>query len=144
MDTLQPQEMANILHIMAKWRYQGSSPLAEAMSGEFTPQEITNTLWAFATMGTKPGAHVMGQLEWRAEAISGEFNLRDIANTLWAFAAMGAKPGERVMGQLERRAEEISGEFNLQNVANNFCFQLTFCGNRLSFLLCFVCQFCRH
>ena len=57
---------------------------AEAISGEFNPQGIANTLWAFATMGTKPGERMMGQLERRAEAISGEFNSQAIANTLWA------------------------------------------------------------
>ena len=28
----------------------------EVMSGEFNSQTIANTLWAFATMGTKPGS----------------------------------------------------------------------------------------
>ncbi len=42
------------------------------------------TLWAFATMGTKPGDRMLGHLERQAEAISGEFNSQDIANTLWA------------------------------------------------------------
>jgi hypothetical protein len=46
---------------------------AEAISGEFNSQNVANTLWAFATMGTKPGERMMGQLERRAEAISGEF-----------------------------------------------------------------------
>jgi hypothetical protein len=91
---------------------------AEAISGEFNSQDISNTLWAFATMGAKPGESVMGQLERRAEVISGEFTPQDIANTLWAFATMGTKPGERVMGQLERRVEAISGEFNSQDISN--------------------------
>jgi hypothetical protein len=34
-------------------------------------QEVTNTLWAFATWGAKPVERMMGQLERRAEAISG-------------------------------------------------------------------------
>jgi hypothetical protein len=42
---------------------------AEAISGEFNSQAVGNTLWAFATMGTKPGERMMGQLERRAEAI---------------------------------------------------------------------------
>jgi hypothetical protein len=37
-------------------------------------QTVANTLWAFATLGTKPGERLMGQLEGRAEVISGEFN----------------------------------------------------------------------
>jgi hypothetical protein len=54
------------------------------MSGEFNSQEVANTLWAFATIGTKPGERLVGQLERRAEAISGEFNSQEVANTLWA------------------------------------------------------------
>ena len=78
---------------------------AEAISGEFNSQNVANTLWAYATIGTKPEQRMMGQLERRAETISGEFNSQAIANTLWAYATMGTKPGERMMGQLERRAE---------------------------------------
>ncbi len=84
---------------------------AEAISGEFNSREVANMLWAYATMGRKPGERMMGQLEGRVEAISGEFNSRDVANTLWTFATMGRKPGERMMGQLEGRVEAISGQF---------------------------------
>ncbi len=59
---------------------------AEAISGEFNSQEVANTLWALATMGTTPGDRLMGQLKRRAEAISGEFNSQDVANTLWAIS----------------------------------------------------------
>jgi hypothetical protein len=86
-----PQQTANTLHIMAKYRHKPSQALlmalegrAEAISGEFNSQEVANTLWAFATMGRKPGERMMGQLEGRAEAISGEFNSQEVANTLWS------------------------------------------------------------
>jgi len=49
-------------------------------------------------MGTKPGEHLMGQLEAGAEAISGELNSQNVRNTLWEFATMGRKPGERMLG----------------------------------------------
>jgi hypothetical protein len=112
---------------MAKQRYKATGPLllalerrAEVISREFKSQahDVANTLWLFATTGTKPGERMMGQLERRAETISGKFNSQSAANTLWAFATMGTKPGERMMGQLERRTEAISGEFNSQEVAN--------------------------
>jgi hypothetical protein len=48
----------------------------ELMSGKFNWQEVANKMWAFATMGTKPGERMTGQLERRTEAISGEFNSR--------------------------------------------------------------------
>jgi hypothetical protein len=52
---------------------------AEATSGDFNSQAIASTMWAFATMGTKPGKRMMGRLERRAEAMSGEFNSQAIA-----------------------------------------------------------------
>ena len=36
---------------------------AEEISGEFSSQDVANTLWAFETMGRKPGDRMMGQLE---------------------------------------------------------------------------------
>jgi hypothetical protein len=33
---------------------------AEAISGEFNSQDVANTLWAFATMGIRPGKRMMG------------------------------------------------------------------------------------
>ena len=62
------------------------------MSGGFNPQAVANTM--YATMGTKSGDRMMGQLERQAEAISGEFNSQNVANTLWAYATMGTRPGE--------------------------------------------------
>ena len=90
----------------------------DAISGEFNSQDIANTMWAFTTMGTKPGERMMGQLERQLEAMSGKFNSQEVVNTMWAFATMGTNPGERMMGQLERRTETISGEFKSQDIAN--------------------------
>ncbi len=60
------QGIANTLHIMVKQRYKGTGPLLmtkerrEVISGEFNSQTVVNTLWAFTTMGTKPGERMMG------------------------------------------------------------------------------------
>ena len=72
------QGIANTLHIMAKQRHY--TPIenlllalerrAEAISGEFNSQDVANTLWAFATMGRKPGERMMGQLEGRTCSFS--------------------------------------------------------------------------
>jgi hypothetical protein len=89
MKTFGPQGLANTHHIMAKKSHKPSenfsrSHRAEEISGEFNSQAVANTLWAYATMGRKPGERVMGLLEGRAEAISGEFNSRALANTQWS------------------------------------------------------------
>jgi endonuclease/exonuclease/phosphatase family metal-dependent hydrolase len=139
MQTFQPQQIANILHVTAKNGYEtcllpAFERRAEVMAGDFNSQGIANTLWAYATMGRKPGEllmgqlerraeviagdfNSMGQLERRAEVIAGDFNSQGIVNTLWAYATMGRKPGELLMGHLERRAEVIAGDFNSQEIA---------------------------
>jgi len=56
---------------------------AEAISGEFKPKEVANTLWAYATLGIQPGGSFLGQLEEQVERLAHEFNSQDVANTLW-------------------------------------------------------------
>jgi hypothetical protein len=61
MQDFEAQGIANTLHVMEKQWYKATGPLllalerrAETITVEFKPQEVSNTLWAFATMGTKP------------------------------------------------------------------------------------------
>jgi hypothetical protein len=90
----------------------------ETISTKLKPQDVSNTLWAYATMGTKPGDRIMGLLERRVQTISEEFTSQSVANMMWVFTTMGTKPGERMMGLLDRRVEVISGEIKSQDVAN--------------------------
>ena len=49
---------------------------SEAVAGTFNAQDVTNTLWAYATMGREPGAGLMmRELEGRAEALAGTFKI---------------------------------------------------------------------
>ena len=117
MDAFEAQEVANILHIMAKTRYRPWDPAvvpklegrAEAVAGTFNAQNVANTLWAYVTMGRAPGAGLMRALEGRAEAVAGTFKEQEVANTLWAYATMGREPGAGVMRGLEGRAEALAG-----------------------------------
>jgi hypothetical protein len=65
----------------------------EVRAGTFNAQDVANTLWAYATMGRKPGAGLM-RVEGRAEALAGTFNAQNVANTLWAYAKLGREHGE--------------------------------------------------
>ena len=59
MEKFKAQQVANILHIMAKTRYRPWDPAvvpklegrAEAVAGTFNAQNVANTLWAYATIG---------------------------------------------------------------------------------------------
>ena len=72
----------------------GAGGRLRAVAGDCTPQNISNTLWAYATMGERPGrVGVFGALEGRLRAVAKGFDRRHIANTLWAYATMGERPG---------------------------------------------------
>jgi len=135
MHTCDAQHVANLLHIMAKTRYRPWDPTlfpklegrAEALAGTFNSQNVTNMLWAHATMGREPGARLMRELEGRVEALCGRgeaagrggtLNTQHVANTLWAYAKMGREPGAGLMRELEGRAEADAGTFVAQDVAN--------------------------
>ena len=97
------QELANIMHAMAKAHYTPTNPLVlgplepqtEALADTFNTQDVANTIWAYATMGRGPGAGLMRVLEGRAEALAGTFKAQGVANTLWAYATMGRNCGNR-------------------------------------------------
>ena len=84
------QELANIMHAMAKAHYTPTNPLVlgpleqhtEALADTFNPQAVANTRWAYATMGREPGAGLLRVLEGRAEALADTFNTQEVANTL--------------------------------------------------------------
>ena len=80
MDNFKAQQVANILHIMAKTRYR--------------PWDAALVL----------------RLEGRAEALAGTFNAQNVANTLWAYATMGREPGERVCVVYWRINQELIGQ----------------------------------
>jgi uncharacterized protein with PIN domain len=148
-----PQEISNTLHIIAKKRHvpANESLIAElgrkavATATAFNAQAVANTLWAYATMGTRPGERLIRALEAQAEATAASFNAQNVANTLWAYATMGRQPGdrtgspgrqpgERLMQALEAQAEANAASFNAQNVANTLWAYATMCrkpGERL-------------
>jgi hypothetical protein len=77
MQEFKPQEIANTLHTMVKHSYKPTESLrlvfeqrVEVISGEFNSQNVANTMWGFATMRTKSGDRMMGQLELWVEVIS--------------------------------------------------------------------------
>ena len=63
---------------------RGLEGRGEAIAGTFNPQNVANTLWAYATLGRAPGAGLMSVLEGRAEAVADTLNAQGVANTLWA------------------------------------------------------------
>ena len=53
---------------------------AERCVGDFSPQGLANTAWAFAT-ATQSDAQLFGTLASVAERSVGDFNVQELANT---------------------------------------------------------------
>ena len=89
--------------------------------GQCNPQDLSNLLWAYASLGYHPGETVLGAISEEVVAKVGGFNAQGVANTVWAYAALGYDPGEGVLGALTEHAGQIqetfvAGEWGLQQV----------------------------
>ena len=56
----------------------------------FDPQNLANTVWAFATLGVRQ-EELLGAIAGRALVRLEEFNPQELTNTAWAVARMGAR-----------------------------------------------------
>ena len=81
--------------------------------GNFNPQVLANTAWAFATLG-QADAQLFTALAREAERRVGNFNPQDPANTAWAFATLGQQDAS-LFTALSREAERRVGNFILFN-----------------------------
>ena len=101
---------------------------AQLCMGDFKSQELTNIVWAFATVSSgrfrfSPGqvakVETMGPLDMQlftvlAKAANrwiGDFKAQELANTAWAFAKVGWYH-MHLFTALARMAEQRLAEFN--------------------------------
>ena len=66
--------------------------------GDFNPQNIANTLWAFAMLGLQPRKELIAGMMKQAVAVRGDFIPQNIASTLWAFTTLGPQPSQELSG----------------------------------------------
>ena len=64
-----------------------------AVASEYNPQEVSNTMWANATMGREPGDRALEGLDARAAVLSTDFVAHHIVLTKWAYAMVGTVEG---------------------------------------------------
>jgi hypothetical protein len=64
-------------------------------------QAVSNSIWAFATLGWEPGAEARAVLETAVVRVAQDMNPRDAANVAWAFATLGLMPGAEARAALE-------------------------------------------
>ena len=85
--------------------------------GAMNPQEIANTLWAFATLGRQPSEVLLVRLTAQALTVLEDSNSQQIASTLWALATLGRQPNEALLVGLAARALTVLEDFNSQGIA---------------------------
>ena len=55
-------------------------------------QDISNTLWAYATLRHYPGAELLDSAARQAVFTIHRFKPQEVANTLWSYATLGHDP----------------------------------------------------
>lgn len=64
---------------------------------QFNSQNMSNTLWAFASLNHHPGPMLLKVLQRELVHKLPHFTSQGIENVLWAFATLGHHPGQLVL-----------------------------------------------
>jgi len=127
------RQIANVMHSMAKLHTSqdatmwegGDLGLLEALqrratvtSGEFTPQNVGNVLWALATMGVRADRELLKAMQIRGTATAGEFTPQNLANLLWGLATLAERADRELLEAMKIRGTATAGEFSPQDVSN--------------------------
>ena len=89
----------------------------------FTPDQISQTLWSFATLGVDADGCLLASLTTQALAVKNDFTPKDISNTLWALAMLGLQnnnsvPDRELVVAMTERAKQVQHIFKHQASAN--------------------------
>ena len=69
----------------------------KALMDCFEAQAVSNTMWAFATLGYYPDGDTLDQIGEHAVTIISTFRPQATSNTLWAYAKLGYQPPESLL-----------------------------------------------
>jgi hypothetical protein len=82
------------------------------------PQHVSNTSWAFATLGLPPGAEAWAALLAAVVRVGPGMVSQAVANTAWSFATQGLTPGAEARAALEAAVVRVAPGMVPQAVAN--------------------------
>jgi hypothetical protein len=91
---------------------------AGRVAREMNPQEVANTMWAYAKSEKTPDDKTWAALESAAGWVAREMNPQAVANVMWAFSKLERMPDDKTWAALETAAGRMAREMNPQNVAN--------------------------
>ena len=124
--SIRARSLSNLMWSYAKLGYHGNHSIVRHLSDQvptvtvddFIPQELANTLWAWATMRHQPSGDAFAALERRMLACVDDFIPQDLSNTVWAWATMRHQPSADALAALERRMLACVDDFKPQALAN--------------------------
>lgn len=95
---LQPPNMSNQPPaIVYTNQFQQLIYAIKALLERFEAQAVSNTMWAFATLGYYPDGDTLDQIGEHAVTIISTFRPQATSNTLWAYAKLGYQPPESLL-----------------------------------------------
>lgn len=95
---LQPPNMSNQPPaIVYTNQFQQLIYAIKALLERFEAQAVSNTMWAFATLGYYPDGNMLDQIGEHAVTIISTFRPQATSNTLWAYAKLGYQPPESLL-----------------------------------------------
>jgi hypothetical protein len=83
------------------------SPPRPNNTGRLNGQQLSNVMWALATLGIEPSQHLADDLRWRAAEVAGELTGHGVSSVLWSFATMGKSPGASLLDALRVRSLDL-------------------------------------
>jgi hypothetical protein len=82
------------------------------------PQNVSNVLWAAATLQLQPTGAELQQLLWRFTAVLADATPQEVSNTLWAVATMGQQVPPQQLQRLLEKAVAVLADATPQAVSN--------------------------
>lgn len=77
-------------------------------------QDISNTLWAYATLQWHPGQELMQGAARQATLLMPRFKPQEVANTLWSYATLSCHPGTVLLDTVAAHMTERIQHFRPQ------------------------------
>jgi hypothetical protein len=131
-----PQHVANTTHGIAKLHEAGRLDAADGSVGDalaaletdtvrvaptMNPQDVANTVWAYAALGRMPDDKTWAALETAAGRVAREMNPQNVANVMWAYAKLERMPDDKTWAALETAAGRVASEMTPHAAGSGKC-----------------------
>ena len=91
---------------------------AELKRKEFKPQNVSNTIWALATLNYHGASTFINLLLRESETKLRDFDPQELSNTIWALATLNYKDGYSFIKLMLREAETRLRDFDCLDLSN--------------------------